>query len=134
MPEPKDPQPTSGPSSLPLLAPASSTTRAASPPLRRFNFGRIHATVWQRQYRQGQKIVHTHDISICRKYKDGGGNWCESHTFSPQDLLCVRMVISSVIRFLKLEHYVNAPLPPEAGAAFPAAPAIDRTAPTNPPP
>jgi hypothetical protein len=75
--------------------------------LKRISFGRIHATVWKHSFRRGQKDAIAHDISICRKYQDGDGNWRESHSFSPQDLPCLRMVISGALRFLKTERHAD---------------------------
>jgi hypothetical protein len=91
----------------PAQGPAAQAPDALRQPIRRFSFGRIHAPVWRRQYNHGQRTVTTHDISIFRKYQDGAGTWHESHSFSQQDLLCVRVVINKAIRSLKLEEVVN---------------------------
>jgi hypothetical protein len=108
-------------------APPSQPSDAPSRPLKRISFGRIHATVWKRHFSHGQQNGVMHDISICRKYQDGSGNWRESHTFSAQDLPCIRMVISGALRFLKLERDVNAGVSPARSSSA-------KSAPTNPSP
>ena len=74
--------------------------------LKRFDFGRVHGTLWQRQNASGHMNL---DLSIFRKYVDSQGLWRESHSFSVQDLPCVRIIINRALRFLKMEQGVNAP-------------------------
>ena len=92
--------------STPSPVPASRVRQGESVLLKRFDFGRVHGTLWQRVNGQGQKNL---DISICRRYLDGQGNWRESHSFSLQDLPCLRIIITGALRFLKMERGVNAP-------------------------
>ena len=100
------PQDTQAGNSTPSPVPVSRVRQGESVLLKRFDFGRVHGTLWQRVNGQGQKNL---DVSICRRYLDGQGNFRESHSFSPQDLPCVRIIITGALRFLKMERGVNAP-------------------------
>ena len=104
------PQDTLAMNSTPSPVPASRVRQSESVLLKRFDFGRVHGTLWQRVNGQGQKNL---DLSICRRYLDGQGKFRESHSFSPQDLPCVRIIITAALRFLKMEQGVNAPLSSE---------------------
>lgn len=80
-----------------------------NPPIEKFRFGRVHASVWEnekeRQLADGSTVTRRYQsVSLARTIVNKDGQFQDVNNYSFSDLLAIREIIDDLIAFRKAQQ------------------------------
>jgi hypothetical protein len=77
-------------------------------PFHEIRDGLIKATIWKNTRQKNERPIIIYSVDVTRSYKDNGGNWKESTSFSGNELLRVanlyERAYNAILNARKLEN------------------------------
>ncbi len=86
----------------------SKAERVANRPIHTIRYGALRAAIWRNAVDNGNASRPTYSVTFSRSYKDGDGNWKDSVSFGPDDLLLVAKVADEAHTWIARQKSVDA--------------------------
>ncbi len=80
---------------------ANTSPTSSAKPVASFRYGNVSAAIFTNEVKSKEgNTFDVHNVSVRRSYRDGKGDWAQTHTLRATDLLPAALALQECYRFL----------------------------------